>query len=109
VAEQSRLDVRERQRLAQQRVVQQVNLARGQVVSCAPPAVQAVEMGGIERGIRGVRLHCIRAYRETAQRARPQKYLPDDGACIRRHRPSVAALVHPGTGCVVGRAVTSAA
>jgi hypothetical protein len=40
VAEQPRLDVLERQRLAQQRVVEQVDLPDGQIVRRAPPGIR---------------------------------------------------------------------
>jgi hypothetical protein len=50
VAQQARLDVRQRQRLAQQRVVHEVDLAHRQVVGRAPPGVEQRE---VFRGGRG--------------------------------------------------------
>ena len=44
VAEQPRLDVLERQRLTQQRVVEQVDLADGEVIGGAPPRVDALQL-----------------------------------------------------------------
>jgi hypothetical protein len=55
VAEQARLDVLQAQRLAQQRVVQQIDLADGQVVGGPPPGVEAgqlVRAQGILAGLR---------------------------------------------------------
>ena len=49
VAEQPRLDVLERQRLAQQRVVEQVDLADREVVGGAPPRVDALQLVARER------------------------------------------------------------
>jgi len=53
VAEQPRLDVLERERLAQQRVVEQVDLSHREVVRGAPEGVEARELLGAERA-RGV-------------------------------------------------------
>ena len=53
VAEQPRLDVLERERLAQQRVVEQVDLPDGEVVRGAPEGVEARELLGRQRA-RGV-------------------------------------------------------
>ena len=50
VPEQPRLDVLRPQRLAQQRVVEQVDLADGQVVRRAPPGVDRLELGVGEGG-----------------------------------------------------------
>ena len=49
VAEQARLDVLRRERLAQQRVVEQVDLADGEVVRGAPVRVEAAQLLGRER------------------------------------------------------------
>jgi hypothetical protein len=49
VAQQPRLDVLDAQRLAQERVVEQVDLADGQVVGGAPPRVQAPQVVRRER------------------------------------------------------------
>jgi hypothetical protein len=51
VPEQPRLDVLERQRLAQQRVVQQVDLPDGQVVRRAPPRVEALQLLAGKRNV----------------------------------------------------------
>ena len=51
VAEQARLDVRGLERLAQQRVVEQVDLADGQVVGGAPPGVDPPQLVLVE-GVR---------------------------------------------------------
>ena len=56
VAQQARLDVLWRKRHAQQRVVEQVDLADREVVRRAPPGVQALELVGSERAGRGRRL-----------------------------------------------------
>jgi hypothetical protein len=45
VAQQPRLDVFDGERLAQQRIVEQVDLAHRQVVGGAPPGVDAREFG----------------------------------------------------------------
>jgi hypothetical protein len=52
VAEQPRLDVLEPQRLAQQRVVQQVDLSDREVVRRPPVGVDAIELLGAERARR---------------------------------------------------------
>ena len=56
VAQQARLDVLDAQRLAQERVGEQVDLADRQVVRGAPPGVQALQLVGGERAGRGGRL-----------------------------------------------------
>ena len=52
VAEQPRLDVLGQQRLAQQRVGHQVDLADRQVVRRAPPGVEPAQRVGVERARR---------------------------------------------------------
>ena len=54
VAEQARLDVLERERLAQQRVVEQVDLADRQVVGRPPVGVQALQLVGVSGPIGAV-------------------------------------------------------
>jgi hypothetical protein len=49
MAQQAGLDVGERQRLAQQRVVKKVDLPDGQVVGGAPPGVDSLEVAGFRR------------------------------------------------------------
>jgi hypothetical protein len=49
VAEQPRLDLRELERLVQKRVVEQVDLADGQIVRRPPVRVEAGELVGVER------------------------------------------------------------
>jgi hypothetical protein len=51
VAKQSRLNVLGAQRLAQQRVVEQVDLAHGQVVGSAPPAIDQLELAHSQRAV----------------------------------------------------------
>ena len=55
VSQQPRLDVLHLQRIAQQRVLAQINLSNRQVVSGAPVAVHFVEQLGRERLFRGIR------------------------------------------------------
>ena len=69
VAEQPRLDVLERQRLAQQRVVEQVDLADREVVGGAPPGVDAPQLVVGERGGHG---RTLAAGRPIAMRENPQ-------------------------------------
>ena len=59
VPEQARLDVLERQRLAQQRIVEQVDLADREIVGRAPPGVDLREgfVGEICRGRGGICAH----------------------------------------------------
>ena len=46
VTQQPRLDVLERERLAQQRIVEQVDLAGGQVIGRSPPGMDTLQLGG---------------------------------------------------------------
>ena len=72
VTEQTRLDVRRTKRLAQQWIVEQVDLAYRQVVGGTPVAVERGELPGEKRGsrgsiLRGVRLAAERQIRDAAQ------------------------------------------
>ena len=58
VAEQARLDVLDRQRLRQQRIVEQIDLSDRQVVGGAPVRVETRQVVGSERGVgSGMRVH----------------------------------------------------
>src|SRR5262249_15188109 len=46
VSQQSRVDVLEGQRLAQQRVVEEIDLSGGQVVGGTPPGMDTLQLGG---------------------------------------------------------------
>jgi hypothetical protein len=46
VAQQPRLDVRKSQRLAQQRIVEQVDLPDRDVIGCSPPGVDTLQLSG---------------------------------------------------------------
>src|SRR6185437_9354374 len=54
VPEQARLDLIEAQRLAQQGVVLQINLADGKIVRGAPPGVHSVKQFGRERLVHNI-------------------------------------------------------
>jgi hypothetical protein len=68
VAEQARLDVCQRQWLAQQRIVEQVDLPDGEIVGRAPPAMQASQVLRLERRVGCGRSHVAETTRDETAR-----------------------------------------
>ena len=80
VAEQPRLDVLERQRLAQQRVVAQIDLADGEVVRRAPPGIEAAEVVTRETARSSGEISPAQTPRDTWEPAVFLWFAPDDMA-----------------------------